>query len=83
MVEASRIMNLYQFIQLYKDITSQAAEVFVQRLQQRDPLDRCHQKTPARPACGWAGILQTTFVLFTKSAPDVMMHNRWLIVSSS
>lgn len=27
MVEASRIMNLYQFIQLYKDITSQAAEV--------------------------------------------------------
>ncbi|XP_062403451.1 RING finger protein 141 [Sardina pilchardus] len=28
MVEASRIMNLYQFIHLYKDITSQAAEVF-------------------------------------------------------
>ncbi|XP_063053729.1 RING finger protein 141 [Engraulis encrasicolus] len=27
-VEASRIMNLYQFIQLYKDVTSQAAEVF-------------------------------------------------------
>lgn len=27
MVEASRIMNLYQFIQLYKDITSQAAEI--------------------------------------------------------
>ncbi|KAJ8271506.1 hypothetical protein COCON_G00103650 [Conger conger] len=27
MVEASRIMNLYQFIQLYKDITTQAAEV--------------------------------------------------------
>ncbi|XP_076840661.1 RING finger protein 141 [Brachyhypopomus gauderio] len=27
LVEASRIMNLYQFIQLYKDITSQAAEV--------------------------------------------------------
>lgn len=26
-VEASRIMNLYQFNQLYKDITSQAAEV--------------------------------------------------------
>ncbi|KAJ8406612.1 hypothetical protein AAFF_G00301860 [Aldrovandia affinis] len=26
-VEASRIMNLYQFIQLYKDITTQAAEV--------------------------------------------------------
>uniref|UniRef100_A0A8D0A3H8 Ring finger protein 141 n=1 Tax=Sander lucioperca TaxID=283035 RepID=A0A8D0A3H8_SANLU len=27
MLEASRIMNLYQFIQLYRDITSQAAEV--------------------------------------------------------
>lgn len=27
MMEASRIMNLYQFIQLYHDITSQAAEV--------------------------------------------------------
>uniref|UniRef100_A0A8D0HEM4 RING finger protein 141 n=1 Tax=Sphenodon punctatus TaxID=8508 RepID=A0A8D0HEM4_SPHPU len=30
-VEASRIMNLYQFIQLYKDITSQAAGVLAQR----------------------------------------------------
>uniref|UniRef100_A0ACB8G2R0 Uncharacterized protein n=1 Tax=Sphaerodactylus townsendi TaxID=933632 RepID=A0ACB8G2R0_9SAUR len=29
-VEASRIMNLYQFIQLYKDITSQAAGVLSQ-----------------------------------------------------
>uniref|UniRef100_A0A8C6U204 RING finger protein 141 n=1 Tax=Neogobius melanostomus TaxID=47308 RepID=A0A8C6U204_9GOBI len=26
-VEASRIMNLYQFLQLYKDVTSQAAEL--------------------------------------------------------
>lgn len=30
MVEASRIMNLYQFIQLYRDITSQAAEVLTE-----------------------------------------------------
>ncbi|KAM8940438.1 RING finger protein 141 [Pelodytes ibericus] len=30
MVEVSRIMNLYQFIQLYKDITGHAAGVFVQ-----------------------------------------------------
>ncbi|XP_032618239.1 RING finger protein 141 isoform X2 [Chelonoidis abingdonii] len=29
-VEASRIMNLYQFIQLYKDITSQATGVLAQ-----------------------------------------------------
>lgn len=27
MMEASRIMNLYQFTQLYRDVTSQAAEV--------------------------------------------------------
>ncbi|XP_053576564.1 RING finger protein 141 [Bombina bombina] len=30
-VEVSRIMNLYQFIQLYKDITSHAEGVFAQR----------------------------------------------------
>lgn len=29
-VEASRILNLYQFVQLYKDITSQAAGVLAQ-----------------------------------------------------
>ncbi|XP_053305604.1 RING finger protein 141 [Spea bombifrons] len=29
-VEVSRIMNLYQFVQLYKDITSHAAGVFAQ-----------------------------------------------------
>lgn len=29
-VEASRILNLYQFIQLYKDITGQAAGVLAQ-----------------------------------------------------
>lgn len=29
-MEASRILNLYQFIQLYKDITSQAAGVLAQ-----------------------------------------------------
>lgn len=27
MMEASRIMNLYQFTQLYRDVTSQAAQV--------------------------------------------------------
>lgn len=26
-MEASRIMNLYQFTQLYRDVTSQAAQV--------------------------------------------------------
>lgn len=29
-MEASRILNLYQFVQLYKDITSQAAGVLAQ-----------------------------------------------------
>lgn len=37
MVEASRIMNLYQFIQLYRDITSQAAEVLSVNSATRDP----------------------------------------------
>lgn len=37
MVEASRIMNLYQFIQLYKDITTQAAEVLAAEAPTEDP----------------------------------------------
>lgn len=37
MMEASRIMNLYQFIQLYHDITSQAAEVLSAEGASRDP----------------------------------------------
>lgn len=36
-MEASRIMNLYQFIQLYHDITSQAAEVLSAEGATRDP----------------------------------------------
>lgn len=41
-VEASRIMNLYQFIQLYKDITSQAAEVLAaENLAQSSTADPC------------------------------------------
>uniref|UniRef100_A0ABK0KX93 RING finger protein 141 n=1 Tax=Rattus norvegicus TaxID=10116 RepID=A0ABK0KX93_RAT len=36
-VEASRIMNLYQFIQLYKDITSQAAGVLAQSSTSEEP----------------------------------------------
>lgn len=36
-MEASRIMNLYQFIQLYKDITSQASGVLAQSSTTEDP----------------------------------------------
>ncbi|CAB1444392.1 unnamed protein product [Pleuronectes platessa] len=36
-LEASRIMNLYQFIQLYRDITSQAAEVLSAEGASQDP----------------------------------------------
>ncbi|KAJ8340198.1 hypothetical protein SKAU_G00348310 [Synaphobranchus kaupii] len=36
-VEASRIMNLYQFIQLYKDITTQAAEVLAAEVATEGP----------------------------------------------
>lgn len=36
-MEASRIMNLYQFIQLYHDISSQAAEVLSAEGASREP----------------------------------------------
>lgn len=36
-MEASRIMNLYQFLQLYKDITSQAVSVLAQRSASPEP----------------------------------------------
>ena len=36
-MEASRIMNLYQFIQLYHDISSQAAEVLTGEGASREP----------------------------------------------
>lgn len=36
-MEASRIMNLYQFIQLYHDVTSQAAEVLSAEGATREP----------------------------------------------
>ncbi|XP_043915213.1 RING finger protein 141 [Protopterus annectens] len=38
-VEISRILNLYQFVQLYKDITSQAAEVLKQSSAAASPDD--------------------------------------------
>ncbi|XP_052057286.1 RING finger protein 141 isoform X1 [Apodemus sylvaticus] len=53
-VEASRIMNLYQFIQLYKDITSQAAGVLAQSSTSAEP-DGSPSSETACQASLWMG----------------------------
>ncbi|XP_032344922.1 RING finger protein 141 isoform X1 [Camelus ferus] len=53
-VEASRIMNLYQFIQLYKDITSQAAGVLAQSSTSEDPEENSSSVTSCQ-ASFWMG----------------------------
>ncbi|KAI4901619.1 hypothetical protein NFI96_000817 [Prochilodus magdalenae] len=47
LVEASRIMNLYQFIQLYRDITSQASEV----LATEDAAEGSSEQLPSAQSC--------------------------------
>ncbi|XP_014439290.1 RING finger protein 141 isoform X4 [Tupaia chinensis] len=53
-VEASRIMNLYQFIQLYKDITSQAAGVLAQSSTSEEPDDSSSSVTSCQASL-WMG----------------------------
>lgn len=53
-VEASRIMNLYQFIQLYKDITSQAAGVLAQSSTSEDPDENSASVTSCQASL-WMG----------------------------
>lgn len=53
-MEASRIMNLYQFIQLYKDITSQAAGVLAQSSTSEEP-DGSLSSVTACQASLWMG----------------------------
>uniref|UniRef100_A0A8I4A231 RING finger protein 141 n=1 Tax=Callithrix jacchus TaxID=9483 RepID=A0A8I4A231_CALJA len=53
-VEASRIMNLYQFIQLYKDITSQAAGVLAQTSTSEEP-DESSSSVTSCQASFWMG----------------------------
>lgn len=54
-VEASRIMNLYQFIQLYKDITSQAAELSAEGAREGPSAG---QDTQSCQASMWMGRVQ-------------------------
>lgn len=54
-VEASRIMNLYQFIQLYKDITSQAAELSAESAREGPSADH---DTESCQASMWMGRVQ-------------------------
>uniref|UniRef100_A0A8I5N9J6 Ring finger protein 141 n=2 Tax=Papio anubis TaxID=9555 RepID=A0A8I5N9J6_PAPAN len=53
-VEASRIMNLYQFIQLYKDITSQAAGVLAQSSTSEEPDENSSSVTSCQASL-WMG----------------------------
>ncbi|XP_027434139.1 RING finger protein 141 isoform X3 [Zalophus californianus] len=53
-VEASRIMNLYQFIQLYKDITSQASGVLAQSSTSEDPDENSSSVTSCQASL-WMG----------------------------
>ncbi|KAK2119096.1 hypothetical protein P7K49_000482 [Saguinus oedipus] len=53
-VEASRIMNLYQFIQLYKDITGQAAGVLAQSSTSEEP-DESSSSVTSCQASFWMG----------------------------
>ncbi|XP_028015672.1 RING finger protein 141 isoform X2 [Eptesicus fuscus] len=59
-VEASRIMNLYQFIQLYKDITSQAAEVLAQSSTSEDPDENSSSVTSCQASLWMGRVKQLT-----------------------
>ncbi|XP_040114330.1 RING finger protein 141 isoform X2 [Oryx dammah] len=59
-VEASRIMNLYQFIQLYKDITSQAAGVLAQSSTSEDPDENSASVTSCQASLWMGRVKQLT-----------------------
>ncbi|XP_036282031.2 RING finger protein 141 isoform X2 [Pipistrellus kuhlii] len=59
-VEASRIMNLYQFIQLYKDITSQAAEVLAQTSTSEEPDENSSSVTSCQASLWMGRVKQLT-----------------------
>lgn len=54
-VDASRIMNLYQFIQLYKDITSQAAELSAEGAREGPSAGSDGSDTESCQASMWMG----------------------------
>jgi hypothetical protein len=47
-MEASQVMNLYQFIQLYKDIASQAAGVLAQTSSSDEPDENSSSLSPCQ-----------------------------------
>ncbi|XP_015419202.1 PREDICTED: RING finger protein 141 isoform X3 [Myotis davidii] len=59
-VEASRIMNLYQFIQLYKDITNQAAEVLAQSSTSEAPDENSSSVTSCQASLWMGRVKQLT-----------------------
>uniref|UniRef100_A0A7N5KRC7 RING finger protein 141 n=1 Tax=Ailuropoda melanoleuca TaxID=9646 RepID=A0A7N5KRC7_AILME len=59
-VEASRIMNLYQFIQLYKDITSQASGVLAQSSTSEDPGEKSSSVTSCQASLWMGRVKQLT-----------------------
>ncbi|KAM4847077.1 RING finger protein 141 isoform 1-T2 [Thomomys bottae] len=59
-VEASRIMNLYQFIQLYKDITSQAAGVLAQTSTSEEPGENLSSVTSCQTSLWMGRVKQLT-----------------------
>ncbi|XP_067606027.1 RING finger protein 141 isoform X2 [Pseudorca crassidens] len=59
-VEASRIMNLYQFMQLYKDITSQAAGVLAQSSTSEDPDENSSSVTSCQASLWMGRVKQLT-----------------------
>ncbi|XP_055138422.1 RING finger protein 141 isoform X3 [Symphalangus syndactylus] len=59
-VEASRIMNLYQFIQLYKDITSQAAGVLAQSSTSEEPDENSSSVTSCQASLWMGRVKQLT-----------------------
>ncbi|XP_008681998.1 RING finger protein 141 isoform X1 [Ursus maritimus] len=59
-VEASRIMNLYQFIQLYKDITSQASGVLAQSSTSEDPDENSSSVTSCQASLWMGRVKQLT-----------------------
>ncbi|XP_042762852.1 RING finger protein 141 isoform X2 [Panthera tigris] len=59
-VEASRIMNLYQFIQLYKDITSQASGVLAMSSTSEDPDENSSSVTSCQASLWMGRVKQLT-----------------------
>ncbi|ELK30455.1 RING finger protein 141 [Myotis davidii] len=88
-VEASRIMNLYQFIQLYKDITNQAAEVLAQSSTSEAPDENSSSVTSCQASL-WMGSPyrldpSSKLTYWSERLPPVVSahHSDWLTIRLS